>query len=235
LSATGDRNAIREQYRLSVEEYRFQVDLNWRRSEYFFVLNIGVLVAATTMLASQDVPRVLVALVFGLGALLAFLSFLANDTQRGYYHAAREVKKKLEGDLDLAGSAIATTPGMGSRVARLGRVGTFLKTMLVAIACVDLVGAGISVADAAGTDSKAAARQVVVRLQAAQRARSEPAVVVVSHDNKAIATRTGLAGEPLRPIGLDPGHYRVSVIGSRLCSRAVSVSSAPLQLVDVTC
>jgi len=61
---------LAEQYRLAIEEYRFQVDLNWRRSEYFFVLNIGVLIAASTLSASELLPRALVGMVFGLGALL---------------------------------------------------------------------------------------------------------------------------------------------------------------------
>lgn len=104
-----------EQYRLAVGEYRFQVDLNWRRSEYFFVLNIGVLIAAATLLASESLPRALVGLVFGLGALLAGLSFLANNTQHSYYKAARELKEKLEDRLQLGEFALQTTPGMGSR------------------------------------------------------------------------------------------------------------------------
>jgi hypothetical protein len=112
--STGDPEPeLREQYRLAVEEYRFQVGLNWRRSEYFFVLNVGVLVAGATLLASDKAPRALVGLVFMLGALLASLSFLANDTQSGYYHAARDLKKRLEERLDLGGGALATTPGHG--------------------------------------------------------------------------------------------------------------------------
>jgi hypothetical protein len=235
VNAGSGRDALRGQYRLSVEEYRFQVDLNWRRSEYFFVLNIGVLVAGATLLASQDVPRALVALVFVLGALLAFLSFLANDTQSGYYHAARDLKKKLEKDLELEDSAIATTPGMGSGIARLGRVGTFLKTMLVAIACVDLVGASLSVADAVDTDSNATGSQVAVRVIGQSPAYAGPIFVVVSRDNKVLATRSGSAGKAMRPISLDPGRYQVSVAGSELCSKPLNVSSTPLQLARVAC
>lgn len=62
---------VSRQYDRALEEYRFQVDLNWRRSEYFFVLNVGVLIASATMFSSGDVPRELVTALFVVGALLA--------------------------------------------------------------------------------------------------------------------------------------------------------------------
>lgn len=46
---THSKAELERQYDLAVAEYRFQVDLNWRRSEYFFVLNIGILVAANDL------------------------------------------------------------------------------------------------------------------------------------------------------------------------------------------
>lgn len=78
------RRELLRQYEAALAEYRFQVSLNWRRSEYFFVLNVGVLIAASTMLASDRVPRLLVACVFAAGLLLAFMSLFANATQHGY-------------------------------------------------------------------------------------------------------------------------------------------------------
>lgn len=235
MNEARDRQELREQYRLAIDEYRFQVDLNWRRSEYFFVLNIGVLVAGVTLLASKEVPSILVAFVFGLGALLAVLSVFANNTQAGYYHAVRDLKKDIEGDLDLADLAIATTPGMGSRISRLGKVGTFLKTMLIAIACVDLTGVGIAVDDAVDTGSEKSAAQIVIRARSQASERGEPTTVVVSRDRKVVATRSGTAGQLLQPIRLEPGRYRVWAVGAERCSRAISVSSAALQLAEISC
>ena len=224
---------LREQYRLSVEEYRFQVDLNWRRSEYFFVLNIGVLVAGATLLASAQVPRALVGLVFSLGALLALLSIFANQTQHGYYRGARDLEKDIEGRLGLGrGLALATTPGQGSSVERLGRVGTFLRTMLVAIACVDLIGAGIAAADAI-EGRTTSAKQVSIRIPALGDTRK--VVVVVSEHDEVLATRSGLAGGLVGPIGLEPGSYRIWIAGPRICSALLFVTRKPLQLAAPTC
>lgn len=144
-----DRERLWEQYKLLVEEYRFQVDLNWRRSQYFFVLNIAVLVAGIGLLSRPSPgPAGLIAAVFGLGALLAVLSMLANDTQHRYYRRARD-RMQHAGELaGMASVSISTTPGMagvGSRgresppkLGRLGRVQTFLRIMLVALAVIDL-------------------------------------------------------------------------------------------------
>lgn len=73
-----------EQYKLLVEEYRFQVELNWKRSQYFLVLNVAVLVAAVGLLTgSSPRPKILVGAVFVLGGLLAILSLLGQPRPAG--------------------------------------------------------------------------------------------------------------------------------------------------------
>ncbi|HEX8689800.1 MAG TPA: hypothetical protein VF729_06115 [Solirubrobacterales bacterium] len=233
---SGDKGELREQYHLAVEEYRFQVDLNWRRSEYFFVLNIGVLVAASTLLTSEDLPKALVALVFGLGALLAVLSLLANNSQHGYYQAARQLKEDLESELELGEHALRTTPGMGSKVQRLGRVRTFLGTMLVAIAFVDLTGAGLAVFRAIDTDDVNDPSSMVVIRATGPGFQHEPGLtLVVSRDGEVIATRAANTGRGIGPFELDPGRYRVSALGRAVCTEGIEVSEAPLQLATVRC
>jgi hypothetical protein len=226
---------LREQYRLAVEEYRFQVDLNWRRSEYFFVLNIGVLVAGATLLASNGLPEALVGLVFVMGALLATMSFLANDSQHSYYKAARETKERLEEKLELGDVALRTTPGMGSGIARLGRVSTFLKTMLVAIALVDLVGAGISLHDVLEEAPVLPQARVVVRIPRLDRSPLGTVVVISDGNGHIVSSSRAAPPRIIKPFALDPGRYEVSVLSRRICTQAMDVSTAPLQLVVVAC
>jgi hypothetical protein len=115
-----DHDDLRDQYRLALDEYRFQVNLNWTRSQYYFALNLGVLVAATSLLAAATrVPHELIAAIFLLGALLASISIFANYTGHTYYRETRDLKTRLEHDLGLGDRAIATTPGMGSARHRL--------------------------------------------------------------------------------------------------------------------
>lgn len=233
-SADPDPGLLR-QYDRALDEYRFQVDLNWRRSEYFFVLNVGVLIAAATMFSSEDVPRALVAVLFLIGALLALLSSLANEAQHSYYRAARALKSKLEKQLGLEDLALATTPGMGSSFKRLGRVRTFLKIMLVAIAIVDLGGAAFAIEDATA-DPKSrppSPRTVLIHLESAK-ARSWNALVV-SRGEKVVESRRlpPQAGRLL--LEVPPGHYLVSLAGRSLCQRTIEVDRNSLQLATLAC
>lgn len=141
LTVERDKDREWEQYRLLVEEYRFQVNLNWKRSQYFFVLNIAVFVAGVSLLSASSAATGLIATIFLLGAMLAVLSIFANQTQHGYYREARDGVNRAQQLLNLGDLAIATTPGLGSGVNRLGAVRTFLTVMLVALAIVDTAGA----------------------------------------------------------------------------------------------
>jgi hypothetical protein len=223
------REELQRQYDLAVAEYRFQVDLNWRRSEYFFVLNIGVLIAAATLLASHKVPRLLIASVFLVGLLLALLSILANETQTSYYRSARDLKKKLEGELGIARFALATTPGMGSPLRRFGKVGTFLRIMLAAIALTDLVGAALIAHDQWGQSTP---HRVVVVLQAGT---APEQTVVVAHTGQVVATREPTPAGTYRSVKLEPGPYELWVASPIECRKALLVDETPVQVVVPPC
>lgn len=226
---------LRDQYDRALDEYRFQVDLNWRRSEYFFVLNVGVLIAAATMFSSDDVPRALVGVLFLIGVLLAVLSVLANEAQHTYYRAARAVKLELESRMQLDDLALATTPGMGSGFRRVGRVRTFLKIMLIAIALVDLGGAAFAIGDAAATSESnpEPTRTVLVHLQLDnKRAWS---ALVVSRDEEPVGTRRLKTVSAPVLLDLRPGEYLLSLGGNSLCQRRIEVDNRPLQLLAIRC
>jgi hypothetical protein len=115
-----------DQYRVVIDEYRFQVDLNWRRSQYYFVLNAAILVASLGLFASNvAVPRTVIAIPFAMGLAVTLLAIAANQTQNAYYYAIRDKKQLLELRLGLGELAIQTTRGMGNRsFRRIGRVTT---------------------------------------------------------------------------------------------------------------
>jgi hypothetical protein len=227
---------LHRQYDRALAEYRFQVDLNWRRSEYFFVLNVGVLVAAATMFSSEDVPRLLVALLFLIGTLLAVLSVMANEAQHSYYKATRALKKEMEKEMALEKLAIATTPGMGSSLKRIGRVRTFLKIMLIAIALVDLGGAGFAAADLfdEGDAAPEPARTVLVQVISTDR-HTTWLGLVVSRNGAAVESRRLKPHLKRMLLELRPGRYLLSVGGSGLCQRKIEVDRRPLQLLTLRC
>jgi hypothetical protein len=195
-----------------------------------------VLVAAATLLSAHKVPRGLIGLLFVVGALLAGLSILANKTQHSYYVSARKLKAKLEKRLGLGEVALQTTPGMGSGIARLGRVGTFLTVMLVAIGLVDLVGAGLAFGVGTSEDADTTRRvEVVARLPAAAAAGFATTVVAADGEGTPVQSRELGGRVDARPFRLLPGDYTFWVAGRTLCRRPVSVAEAPLMIVRLHC
>jgi hypothetical protein len=83
-------------YKIAVDEYRFQAQFNWSRTQYLLGLNVVVLVAGTGV-ASR--PGVGAALVFAFGALAAALSASVVHTQHGYYRATRAHLQRVEDSL----------------------------------------------------------------------------------------------------------------------------------------
>jgi hypothetical protein len=144
-----ERAELLELYRLAVEEYRFQVNLNWQRTQYLLAFNVGVLGVSIALLSVRvHGATFLTGFVFLLGAVSSVLSMLALQTQHGYYRSAREKFKTLEQLLALQPELqIETTPGMeavpgGKAPARRVRVQTVVLTLLAAVALVDLLGTG---------------------------------------------------------------------------------------------
>jgi hypothetical protein len=100
-----------ELYRVAVEEYRFQAQFNWSRTQYFLAFNAAILAAAVAL--SDGKPA---ALVFLLGAVAAVLSAWAVHTQHDYYRAARDRMRDVEARYDVpADQRVTTTATLGAR------------------------------------------------------------------------------------------------------------------------
>ena len=222
-----------EQFRHAVEEYRFQVDLNWKRSEYYFVLNVAVLVAAIGLLAtSARVPREILGVLFTIAALLAGLSIVANVVQHRYYRSTRDEVKRLRGELGLPESTVATTPGLGSTARRLARVRTFQVIMLSALLLADVGGAVYSFATGArGPDVR-----LLVRVALPEAPKSRARLVLVLSEDGEVRRQISVRPRQDAPVAIAPGTYRVSTYArARLCGREVEVSEAPLQRFVLEC
>ena len=126
-------------YRIAIEEYRFQVTLNWNRSQYYLVLNLGVLSAATaisTLKPGSNLPGV----VFLIGIATAVVAILANRIQKQYYLRADANKDYWEWRLAVA-CRIDATKHVPSGFWPYFRVTTLNSVLLALIACADLAGA----------------------------------------------------------------------------------------------
>lgn len=135
-----------ELYKNAVEEYRFQVQFNWTRTQYLLVFNAAILAAAVALSAR---PGVGAAVVYGLGAVAAALSSVVQSTQHGYYRAARNRLKRVEAMYKIPEAArIDTTGNLGAR--RVSIKVTFVVNLLLwAMVAGHLIG-GVLVVTAAG-------------------------------------------------------------------------------------
>jgi Flp pilus assembly protein TadB len=83
-------------YKTAVEQYRFQAQFNWSRTQFLLTFNAAVLVAATVVATSGHG-----ALVFALGAVAALLTVAVLRSQHDYYRAARNHLRLIEDTLQL--------------------------------------------------------------------------------------------------------------------------------------
>ncbi|HUR18141.1 MAG TPA: hypothetical protein VMZ51_04275 [Acidimicrobiales bacterium] len=129
-----------------MEEYRFQVNLNWQRAQYLLGLNAAIISVGAGLIqlgpeVTQEDGAPLTVAVFVVGLVLAVFSTFAVWKQHDYYRTTRNRMVHIGGLLDLGSLAVATTPGaMGVSPRRL-KVQTVTYAVLVALAGVDLFGA----------------------------------------------------------------------------------------------
>lgn len=131
------------QYGHALDEYRFQVQLNWDRAKYLLTLDIGMITAATALFGLDGINVLLVGGVYFAGLLVSMLGMITLATQRSYYHSARELKRLLEEELDLGSHAVQTTPGMtGGASRRHGRFLSVHEVQMIVFAAIGVVHVG---------------------------------------------------------------------------------------------
>jgi hypothetical protein len=144
-SAAAERAELVELYKVAVEEYRFQVQLNWDRAKYLLGFNIAVIGAGTGLVKVGSNPaRGLVAGLFIVGLIAAAFSIFAIYLQHGYYRSARDTMTALARRIGLGDSAVATTPGARSMrttaVSQIGKIQNILYSLLLVAASIDAYG-----------------------------------------------------------------------------------------------
>jgi hypothetical protein len=90
-------------YKIAIEEYRFQVKLNWDRTAYYLTLNGGLITIATGLLkvGSSPVVNLLVATVFLIGLGASWIAIKNIRTGHEYYRRTVVKKTLLEDQLGL--------------------------------------------------------------------------------------------------------------------------------------
>jgi len=121
-----DRDELRDLHRLLMEEYRFQVKINSDRTQIYLALSAAIIAAGTGLLRiGGGIASILVAAIFAVGILVAWIAMKAVRQGHAYYRAIIYKKTLVE---DLLGRhqhiegyghkgatlAVETTVGMAS-------------------------------------------------------------------------------------------------------------------------
>ena len=136
------REELLELYQSSIDEYRFQVQLNWSRSQYLLAFGVAVLAAGVGLIkVGGSYGSVLTAGVFFVGAVSAGLSIIVTYVQHGYYRSTRDRLRRFEELVNLPRDLrVDTTPTMGSPIKRIGRVTSMLYLVFWLILAADILG-----------------------------------------------------------------------------------------------
>lgn len=112
-SGGGDALPPIDLYRLAVEEYRFQAQFNWTRTQSLLVFNTAILAAGTAVsgkFGTFAVP------VFALGIVACVVGILVMRQQHSYYCAARDQMTRIEEQQHIGRDVrVDTTSTLGGR------------------------------------------------------------------------------------------------------------------------
>lgn len=119
------RSELLDLYKIALDEYRFEVTLNWQRTQYYFTVNTAVVAVAASILKVNGLdgwlPPLIVGTLFVVGFVTARLARRMIDKGHTYYRRAVYKKTLIEHLLGRfqsvssdpsANLAIATTEGM---------------------------------------------------------------------------------------------------------------------------
>lgn len=129
-------------YKIAIDEYRFEVRLNWDRTVYYLTLNSGLIAIATGLLKINAAPlvNILVAVVFLIGLCTAIIGIAAIHKGHEYYRRTIIKKTLIEDTLGLTKGlddypsgttlAVGTTTGQSDHVEILHRPEDYLNRPL---------------------------------------------------------------------------------------------------------
>ena len=148
-----------EFYKINIEAYRFQINLNWNRNKFYITLNSSLIGVACGLLRIPgfQFAEFLTAPLFILGLFTSFLGLQA--LLKGIEYRRRTILKKTEIETELAKylsvSSIDTTAGMReaklsldeqekfvTRLPRFGTISFFLAALFVALMILNAVALG---------------------------------------------------------------------------------------------
>lgn len=170
------QKSLIELYRIAVDEYRFEVKLNWDRMQYYAVVNSAIIAVGGAILRDLSSPSLILfsGLIFFVGLMMSIIGLVSTHRSQEYYQQTVLKKTIYEYLLGLhnpvsgiahpnATLAIATTGGQqdvqkiltGKPPSKLfkrlfrKRIVSYFMWLLIFLALIDIAGIGYVVWQAA--------------------------------------------------------------------------------------
>ncbi|MDJ0658662.1 MAG: hypothetical protein QNJ42_04145 [Crocosphaera sp.] len=142
-------------YKISVEEYRFQVLYNWDRNRFYITLTAGVFTIGAGILRIPNLAKYEYLLIplFIIGSLISFVGLQTLRKGQEYYRATILKMSSLENQLGLTSeeTPIATTQGQKESKINLKDPNIYIKkrlrlgTITYWIACLFVLGICVNI------------------------------------------------------------------------------------------
>ncbi len=122
------------------QDYQFQVNLTWSRTQYCLTLNAGLLsVAAALYKIGAEISVIPIIAVLSAGFIIAIFSILALKAGRSYYEPVNQRLRRLEYRLGIVDYGVRTTPEQGGRKRVMTVTRSFI-TLMLGLGLLDLMG-----------------------------------------------------------------------------------------------
>ena len=139
VSQREHREELLELYKAALEDYRFQVQLNWGHSQYLLVLNLTLVSIATGIVQlGQGEISILVGFIYLAGVFFSIFSISALQSQRKFYRAARDQKQWFEDQLGLGAAAITPAEHSTTKMSKVWTFKAFVNFMFVLLGALNL-------------------------------------------------------------------------------------------------
>lgn len=114
-----NQEELRELYRIAIEEYRFQVNLNWDRTKFYLGLNLTVIAGAAGLVnpAKTWQGQIISSAIFFVGFFIALAGGKALTQGHKYYRKIVVTKTLLEAELKLLQSGMTASSTSGQQEA----------------------------------------------------------------------------------------------------------------------
>lgn len=151
---SSEQTILLDLYKSAVEEYRFQVNLNWDRSKFYLLLNSGLITATCGLLRIPGFKfaEFLTTPLFTLGLLASWLGYRSLikgiEYRRRIIYQKGKIETKLAQYVDRDLLPIVTTKGMResqtadfdefmNRPPRIGTISYFLSVLFILLMVVN--------------------------------------------------------------------------------------------------